>query len=80
MFMICLPIKSLAPSLAHASSFLKQLILCTTTEIKESNHLIMYRVNVNTETYLYLKVEPLRKRLTAEGRRVMSVFTDLWYM
>ena len=29
---------------------------------------------------LYLKVEPRRKRLTAEGRRAMSVFTDLSVM
>lgn len=31
----------------------------------------------HTTTDLYLKVEPLRKRLTVDGRRVMSVFTDL---
>ena len=28
-------------------------------------------------TDLYLKVEPLLNRLTVEGRRVISVFTDL---
>ena len=28
-------------------------------------------------TDLYLKVEPRRRRLMVEGRRVISVFTDL---
>ena len=79
----CLPLKSFAPSLAHASSFLKQLVLCPTTAYENIVACdIQYEWRGKVETVcegsdLYLKVEPLRKRLTVDARRTGSVFTDL---